>query len=84
MDTERFDPRRHTLDYAAQRLAHFAEESRTPALTEERLREIVAETIKSVLYPARDGVVTHQHMRVRQWDEHGVEWRGVLYKVEAE
>lgn len=51
---------------------------------EEKLREIVAETIQRVLYPEQDGVVTHQHRRVRQWDENGDEWRGVLYKVEKE
>lgn len=51
---------------------------------EESLREIVAETIQRVLYPEQDGVVTHQHRRVRQWDENGDEWRGVLYKVEKE
>ena len=54
-------------------------------LTEERMRQIVTETMMRVLYPEQDGSsVSHQHRRVRQWDEDGVEWRGVLYKVERE
>lgn len=58
--------------------------STQPELTEERLRTIVAETIQRVLYPETDSTVTHQHRRVRAWDEDGTEWRGVLYRVEKE
>lgn len=53
-------------------------------LIEERIREIVAEAMHKALYPEQDGLVSHQHRRVRQWDENGVEWRGVLYRVERE
>lgn len=85
---ERFDPSRHDLAYAAKRLEHFAKEasldSDAQVLTEERLCEIIAETIQRVLYPESGGLVTHQHRRVRQWDEDGTEWRGVLYRVEKE
>jgi hypothetical protein len=141
MSEERFDPRRHNLDYAAMRLEKLSEENEMATggliedgtwayvsqsspeivhmpkkpvaqpigrhnannlpwryawnltgpvapsaepLTEERIREIVAEAIRKVLYPDQDGIVTHEHRRVRQWDETGTEWRGVLYRVEKE
>lgn len=53
-------------------------------ITEERLRAIIVETIKQMLYPESDGVVTHRHRRVKMWDEHGDEWCGVLYWREKE
>lgn len=57
---------------------------RVAPLTEDRMRDIIAETIQRVLYPGSDGIVTHEQRRTRQWDADGTEWRGVLYKVEKE
>lgn len=56
----------------------------SPHFTEERIRQIVTETMMRVLYPESTGAVTHEHRRTRQWDADGTEWRGVLYKVEKE
>lgn len=55
-----------------------------PDAGSDHLRQVVAEAIRKVLYPDTDGLVTHQHRRIRQWDEDGTEWRGVLYRVEKE
>lgn len=54
-------------------------------LTEDDIRALVEEAVHKALYPEQDGLVdTRQHRRVRQWDENGTEWRGVLYRVSKE
>lgn len=54
-------------------------------LTEDRVREIVRAVLDTVFPTEQDGTLnTHRHRRVRQFDEDGTEWVGVLYAVKKE
>lgn len=53
-------------------------------MTEEQARTMICEEVHRALYPEQDGIVgAHRHRRIKQIDEDGTEWRGVLYPVDV-
>jgi hypothetical protein len=52
-------------------------------LTKADIRKMVRKAVRKALHGESDGIVNaYEHRRVRQWDEDGTEWRGVLYRVQ--
>ena len=52
--------------------------------TPESLRQFVDERVYAILHGEHSIVDAGHQRRVRQWDEDGTEWRGVLYRVRKE